>query len=257
LAPGNEYSKLNHTILNFGKVFIVITPFERLILANIMAGNIENHIQNTLLQATKVMEEQVDSELDKLDRMTTDEMEELREKRLEQLKKQEQQKREWLHKGHGQYTEIPGEKEFFKETKDSPRVVCHFYRDSTFRCKIVDKHLSLLASKHIETKFVKVDAERCHFLVERLNVRVLPTILMVKDGKFLDRIVGFDDLGGHDEFTTEMMEWRIARSGVINYSGDLSVRPDQAAKKSSTTILKKTIRSRRDMDDDEDSEDDD
>ncbi|XP_022786255.1 thioredoxin domain-containing protein 9-like [Stylophora pistillata] len=222
-----------------------------------MAGNIEHHIQNTLLQATKVMEEQIDSEIEKLDRMTLDEMEELREKRLEQLKKQEEQKREWLHKGHGQYNEIPGEKEFFKETKDSPRIVCHFFRDSTFRCKIVDKHLALLAPKHIETKFIKVDAERCHFLVQKLNVKVLPTILIIKDGKFPDRIVGFDDLGGHDEFSTAMMEWRIARSGVINYTGDLSVPPDQANKKSSTTILKKSIRSRRDMDDDEDSEDDD
>lgn len=73
----------------------------------------------------------------------------------------------------------------------------------------------------------------------------------------MDRIIGFDDLGGHDEFTTEMMEWRIARAGVINYSGDLSIPPGQAARKSNTTILKKSIRSRRDMDDDEDSEDDD
>lgn len=222
-----------------------------------MAGNIEQHIQNTVLQAAKVVEEQVDSELEKLDRMTGDEMEELREKRLEQLKKYEQQKREWIHKGHGQYNEVPGDKEFFAETKDSQRLVCHFYRDSTFRCKIVDKHLAILAPKHVETKFLKVNAERSHFLVEKLNIRVMPTILLVKDGKFVDRIVGFDDLGGHDEFTTEMMEWRIARAGVINYSGDLSVPPGQAAKKSSTTILKKSIRSRRDMDDDEDSEDDD
>lgn len=202
------------------------------------------------------MEDQVDSELEKLDRMTTDEMEDLRERRLEQLKKYEQQKREWLQKGHGQYNEVPGDKEFFAETRDSPRLVCHFYRDSTFRCKIVDKHLAILAPKHVETKFLKVNAERCHFLIEKLNVRVLPTILLVKDGKFVDRIIGFDDLGGHDEFSTEMMEWRIARSGVINYSGDLSVPPGQAPKKSSTTILKKSIRSRRDLDDDEDSDDD-
>ncbi|KAK2568117.1 Thioredoxin domain-containing protein 9 [Acropora cervicornis] len=222
-----------------------------------MAGNLEQHIQNTVLQAAKVVEDQVDSELDRLERMTTDEMEELREKRMEQLKKYEQQKREWLHKGHGQYNEVPGDKEFFAETRDSPRLVCHFYRDSTFRCKIVDKHLTILAPKHVETKFLKVNAERCHFLIEKLNVRVLPTILLVKDGKFVDRIIGFDDLGGHDEFSTEMMEWRIARCGVINYSGDLSVPPGQATKKSKSTILKKSIRSRRDLDDDDDSEDSD
>lgn len=128
-----------------------------------MAGNLEHHIQNTVLQAAKVVEDQVDSELDRLERMTTDEMEELREKRMEQLKKYEQQKREWLHKGHGQYNEVPGDKEFFAETRDSPRLVCHFYRDSTFRCKIVDKHLTILAPKHVETKFLKVKCRTLSF----------------------------------------------------------------------------------------------
>ena len=29
------------------------------------------------------------------------------------------------------------------------------------------------------------------------------------------------DLGNTDEFTTEMLEWRLARSDLINYTGDL------------------------------------
>ena len=33
----------------------------------------------------------------------------------------------------------------------------------------------------------------------------------------VDYIVGFDDLGGTDDFSTDMMEWRIARADVINY----------------------------------------
>lgn len=220
-----------------------------------MANNVESAIQSSLLQATQMMEQHVDAEIDKLDQMTTDELEDLREKRLEQLKKQSQKKQEWLQKGHGQYSEIAGEPEFFPETKNSPRVVCHFYRDTTWRCKIVDKHLALLAPKHVETKFVKINAEKCKFLVERLSIKMLPAILLVKDGKFVDRIVGFGDLGGHDEFSTEMMEWRIARAGVINYSGDLSQPPDMAPKSSTTILSKKTIRNTRDMDDDEDDED--
>ena len=219
-----------------------------------MADNIEAAIQKTVLKATKVMEEQVDSELQKLEEMTTDDLEELREKRREQLKRQAQQKQEWLQKGHGQYSEIPGEKEFFAETKDSPKVVCHFYRDSTFRCKIVDKHLAILAPKHVETKFVKIDVEKCHFLVQRLNIRVLPTILFIKDSKFVDRIVGFDELGGQDDFSTEMLEWRIAKSGAINYSGDLSIRPDAGQKAKSNPLVSRTIRSR--ARDNSDSDDD-
>ena len=46
--------------------------------------------------------------------------------------------------------------EFFNVTKNSENVVCHFYREETFRCKIMDKHLAILAKKHVETKFCKV-----------------------------------------------------------------------------------------------------
>lgn len=36
-------------------------------------------------------------------------------------------------KGHGEYRDISSEKDFFSEVKDSKNVVCHFYRNSTFR----------------------------------------------------------------------------------------------------------------------------
>lgn len=42
-------------------------------------------------------------------------------------------KKEWLSKGHGEYREIPSERDFFQEVKESKNVVCHFYRDTTFR----------------------------------------------------------------------------------------------------------------------------
>ena len=46
-------------------------------------------------------------------------------------------------------------------------------------------------------------------------------MVVVKEGKTKDYIVGFTDLGNTDNFSTEMLEWRIARSDVIEYSGDL------------------------------------
>ena len=110
-------------------------------------------------------------------------------------------------------------------------MVCHFYRDSTFRCKFVDKHLEILATKHIETKFIKINAEKCPFLIERLRIVVLPTICMAKEGKTSEYIVGSDDLGGTDDFPTEMLEWRLGRADVINYSGDLMEPPSVAREK--------------------------
>ena len=50
----------------------------------------------------------------------------------------------------------------------------------------------------------------------------------MQDSKTRDYIVGFTDLGNHDEFSTEMMEWRIATAGLIEYSGDLMTPPDAA-----------------------------
>jgi len=66
--------------------------------------------------------------------------------------------------GHGEYIELPEEKSFFDVAKKSNNMICHFYREATFRCKIVDKHLKLLAPKHVEAMFCKIDAEKCPFL---------------------------------------------------------------------------------------------
>jgi hypothetical protein len=37
-------------------------------------------------------------------------------------------------------------------------VVCHFFHKDFERCKIVDKHLGLLAKKYLETRFIKLSA---------------------------------------------------------------------------------------------------
>uniref|UniRef100_A0A8D2JTR5 Thioredoxin domain containing 9 n=1 Tax=Theropithecus gelada TaxID=9565 RepID=A0A8D2JTR5_THEGE len=102
-------------------------------------------LKNQLLQTTKLVEEHLDSEIQKLDQMDEDELECLKEKRLEALRKAQQQKQEWLSKGHGEYREIPSERDFFQEVKESEKVVCHFYRDSAFRCKILDTHLMIFS----------------------------------------------------------------------------------------------------------------
>ena len=150
----------------------------------------EQAVQQQMLEATKIIEQQVDSELERLDRMDADELDLLRSRRLDAMKIEQQKKQDWLAIGHGQYTEIPGEKEFFDECKKSKNVVCHFYRDSTFRCKIVDKHLNILAPKHIETRFLKINAEKSPFLTERLRIKTLPTLALIQDGKSKDYIVG-------------------------------------------------------------------
>ncbi|XP_034971400.2 thioredoxin domain-containing protein 9 [Zootoca vivipara] len=212
-------------------------------------------LEAQLLQTTKIVEEQLDAEIKKLDNVDDDELEILKQKRLEGLKKAQQQKQEWLSNGHGEYVEIPSERDFFEQVKRSNKVVCHFYKDTSFRCLILDKHLTVLAKKHIETRFIKLNAEKSPFLCERLRIKVLPTLALVKDGKTQDYVVGFTDLGNTDDFTTETLEWRLGCADIINYSGNLMDPPFQSQKKFGTTFTKmdkKTRGKKYDSDSDDD-----
>ncbi len=38
-------------------------------------------------------------------------------------------------------------------------MVCHFYREATERCKIMDMHMAKLAPKHLDTRFLKACQE--------------------------------------------------------------------------------------------------
>mmetsp|Transcript_30879 Transcript_30879/g.62609 ORF Transcript_30879/g.62609 Transcript_30879/m.62609 type:complete len:229 (+) Transcript_30879:175-861(+) len=181
----------------------------------------QQHLEAHVLNVAQAVEDQLDLQNKKLDDMDEDDLERIREKRIAFMKKQAEQKAEWRRKGHGQYQELNCEKEFFEAAKASEKMVCHFYRSSTPRCAIVDKHLALIAQEHLECRFVKIDAEKCPFLVERLLIVVLPTIALVNKGHTQDYIVGFDDLGGTDDFQTPVLEWRIACQGMINVEYDV------------------------------------
>ncbi|KAG8196567.1 hypothetical protein JTE90_003580 [Oedothorax gibbosus] len=202
-------------------------------------------IDDYVLAATQTLEDQLDAEIEKLDRMEDEDLQALERKRAAALKKQIKKKEELVSSGHGVYSELFNESEFFEASKNSKSLVVHFFRPSTMRCSIVDKHLQALAPKHVETRFCKINAEKSPFLVTRLKVRVLPTIVLCKEGKIVDYIIGFDDLGGVDDFSTEMMEWRIARANVMNYDGDIYSPPGCPKIKRINPLLKratKTIR---------------
>ncbi|KAK0088804.1 hypothetical protein PV325_010598 [Microctonus aethiopoides] len=206
-------------------------------------------IQQKVLEVANHVEKQLDAELEQLERLDTDDLEKLREKRLKEMKQIHHQKQAWIAAGHGEYSELADEKEFFEVSKKSKNIICLFYKDGSPRCKIADMHLNILAKKHVEARFCKLNVERCPFLTERLKIRVIPTIALINDSKTKDYIVGFTDLGNCDDFSTEMMEWRIAQSGAIMYNGDL-LNPPEKGKKTPAIRSRnqKTIRGNNDSD---------
>ncbi|KAF7840759.1 thioredoxin domain-containing protein 9-like protein [Senna tora] len=184
-------------------------------------SKIQEVIEKQVLTVVQAVEDKIDEEIAALDRLDIDDLEALRERRLQQMKKMAEKRSRWISLGHGEYSEIPSEKDFFSVVKASDRVVCHFYREN-WPCKVVDKHLSILAKQHIETRFVKINAEKSPFLAEKLKIIVLPTLALIKNAKVDDYVVGFDQLGGTDEFSTEELEERLAKAQVIFYEGESS-----------------------------------
>ncbi|CDO97246.1 unnamed protein product [Coffea canephora] len=179
-------------------------------------------LEKQVLTVAKAVEDKLDDEIAAFERLDTDDLEVLRERRLQQMKKMAEKRSHWIGLGHGDYYEIPNEKEFFSIVKASERVVCHFYRDN-WPCKVMDKHLSILAKQHIETRFVKIHAEKSPYLAEKLRIVVLPTLALIKNAKVDDYVVGFDELGGTDGFSTEELEERLAKAQVIKFEGESSL----------------------------------
>jgi hypothetical protein len=65
------------------------------------------------------------------------------------------------------------ETEFLDTMLKNENVVCHFYHNSFQRCKIIEKHLKLIADAHPETLFVRIDAEKTPFFTSKLNIKVV------------------------------------------------------------------------------------
>merc|ERR1719231_1969508 len=107
------------------------------------------------------------------------------------------------------------EKDFFAVAKKSRYVVVHFWRESAWRCEIMDRHLKQLAQKHWGTRFVKINAEKAPYLAERLHIWCLPSLVLCKDGKTDHTMIGFSEFQNGEEVSVEELEATLATWGII------------------------------------------
>ena len=141
-------------------------------------------------------------------------MEDIHRERVTQMKEAQERRQKMERTGHGSLTEVD-EKEFLPEVTGTPYVVAHFYHQEFERCRIMDKHLSALAKKYFDTKFIKVSAPDAPFFVTKLQVKVLPCLIYFRDGVAYDRMVGFEEVGGKDDYSTSKLEGILLKAGVI------------------------------------------
>jgi len=191
---------------------------------------------SALAQIAKVQEAALDTELSQYDDLLNDDdaLDLLRERRLRELKLSQQKKNQWKDQGHGVYEDLIGDdiaKAFFKVAKQSERLVVHFYRPSTRYCEIFHKHLQDIAEQHLETKFLKINVESTQegnqglqYLIEKLGIQVMPTVILIKKRKQVHQFRGFDDLGGSEDFSTLLLKHVLAAHDVLTLS---SIEMDQ------------------------------
>jgi thiol-disulfide isomerase/thioredoxin len=173
-------------------------------------------------------------------------IEAFRQKRLAEMKESQRQTDEHLAKGHGQ-VRIITQDEFLPQCTSSKFVVVHFFHKEFVRCQILTHHLKRIAPLHCQCKFVEIDAEKAPFFVVKLKIQTLPTLIVFRDGKAINRLIGFEDLAegsnkNPDDFPTCSLGYWLERTGVIEYEGPNSDNEDNAKVSSSFTGRSKISR---------------
>ncbi len=146
-----------------------------------------------------------------------DDLDVIRARRLAELKRLSELEGKLRGLGHGEYTEIT-ENEFLEAVIKSPRAVVHFFHRDFARCKSVDKNLAVVAPAIIGTRFLKINAEKCPFFIEKLSIKVLPTLLYFIDGKTVHRVTGFSEFGGNEDFYISEFVKSLNKHGMLKDS---------------------------------------
>nr|CAB3502650.1 unnamed protein product [Digitaria exilis] len=177
----------------------------------LFSSEISEMVAKDKAQAAPASHDEVD-----LDELLDDpELEKLHAERIAALKKEAEKREVLKRKGHGEYREIT-EGDFLGEVTSSEKVICHFYHHEFYRCKIMDKHLKALSSVYVGTKFIKLDAENAPFFVSKLAIKTLPCVILFRKGIAVDRLIGFQDLGSKDDFSTRALENILKMKGIID-----------------------------------------
>ena len=150
------------------------------------------------------------------------ELEAIRERRIHQMRAQQMKAAEHKALGHGEVRTIVQD-EFLPEcTGGSEYVAVHFFHKEFERCKIMDHHLKAIAPQHLSCKFLRLDAEKAPFFISKLQVQTLPTLIVFKEGKPVDRLTGFAglavDANEPDRWHTGRLQQWLASTGAIKYT---------------------------------------
>ncbi|KAK7853371.1 thioredoxin domain-containing protein plp3b [Quercus suber] len=162
----------------------VKSTLSNLAFGNVMAAAARDYQKEVLAQGKSQASSSVNQEVDLDELMDDPELEKLHADRIAALKK-EAEKREALKKqGHGEYREVT-EGDFLGEVTDEIEYI------------------------------IENEMQNAPFFVAKLGVKTLPCVILFRKGIAVDRLVGFQDLGGKDDFPTKTLEALLIKKGIL------------------------------------------
>ncbi|XP_062389575.1 phosducin-like protein 3 [Sardina pilchardus] len=165
-----------------------------------------------------------------------------RQKRLSEWKTNQ------LQNVFGEVNEISGQ-DYIKEVNkagDGIWVILHLYKQGIPLCTLINQHLSALARKFPQTKFLKSISSTC---IPNYPDRNLPTIFVYRDGDMKAQFIGPLVFGGMNLKVNEL-EWKLSESGAIKT--DLEENPHKQIQDQLMTSIRCSAPSKHHDDSDDD-----
>ncbi|KAF5749025.1 thioredoxin H2 [Tripterygium wilfordii] len=79
----------------------------------------------------------------------------------------------------------------FNEAKESPKLmVIDFAASWCGPCKIMEPAVKAMASRFTDVQFSKIDVDELNDVAQEFKIEAMPTFVLVKKGKEVDRVVG-------------------------------------------------------------------
>jgi len=178
-------------------------------------SKIKEKVQGVMAGIMRQKEADLDKALEDMDNLDLDDMKELHKKRLMEARKKVEDLKKWKSKNHGVVTCVTDQAEFFQHVKESKYVVCVFFKTANRWCDDLRANLKAIAPKHFETRFLEMEAEKAPYLCEKLNIYMMPTMILCKDNKVSMQCRGLDPINPTGKYTTLQLETRLLEWGFV------------------------------------------
>ncbi|XP_055558958.1 phosducin-like protein 3 [Falco biarmicus] len=179
-----------------------------------------------------------------------DEFNEEDEKAIEMYRQQRlaEMKAAQMKNKFGEVLEISG-KDYVQEVTKAGKgiwVVLHLYKQGIPLCALINQHMSGLARKFRDVKFIKAISTTC---IANYPDKNLPTIFIYLEGDIKAQFIGPLVFGGMN-LTRDELEWKISESGAIKT--DLEENPRKQIQDQLMSSIRASVPARGESDSEDD-----